>query len=108
MGRCCDVHDPVDWLPPITVARKSRGGGAGGAAADDGADVPDAELAPLKAWRMQRADGKPAYTVAPNATLFEIVRRKPRSEADLLAIKGIGPSFIDKHADSLLELLRAG
>ncbi len=110
-GRCCDVHDPVDWLPPITVAKKGRSrasGNGGGAPADDGADVPEDALAPLKAWRMQRADGKPAYTVAPNATLYEIVRRKPRSEADLLAIKGIGPSFIDKHADSLLELLQAG
>jgi len=36
------------------------------------------------------------------------VRRQPRSEAELLAIKGIGPSFIDKHAESLLELLQAG
>ena len=108
-GRCCDVHDPVDWLPPITAAPKSRSrNGGGGAPADDGADVAEAELAPLKAWRMQRADGKPAYTVAPNATLFEIVRRKPRTEADLLAIKGIGPSFIDRHAESLLELLRTG
>jgi len=109
-GRCCDVHDPVDWLSPITVAPKSRSrnGGSGAGPADDGADVPEAELAPLKAWRMQRADGKPAYTVAPNATLFEIVRRKPRTEADLLAIKGIGPSFIDKHAESLLELLQSG
>jgi len=25
-----------------------------------------------------------------------------------LAIKGIGPSFVTKHADSLLELLQAG
>ncbi|MBA2347653.1 MAG: ATP-dependent DNA helicase RecQ [Solirubrobacterales bacterium] len=107
-GRCCDVDDPVAWLPPITVEKKrSSRGGSGGAPADDGADVPEAELAPLKAWRMERAEGKPAYTVAPNATLYEIVRRRPRSEAELLDIKGIGPSFIDKHAASLLELLSA-
>ncbi len=106
-GRCCDVHDPVDWLPPITVEKKRGGSRPGGAPADDGADVPEAELAPLKAWRMERADGKPAYTVATNAALYEIVRNKPRSEQELLAIKGIGQSFIDKHADSLLELLRS-
>jgi len=107
-GRCCDVHDPVDWLGPVTVEKKGRARGSGAGSSDDGADVPEAALAPLKAWRMQRAEGKPAYTVAPNATLFEIVRRQPRSEAELLAIKGIGPSFIDKHAESLLELLQAG
>jgi len=39
------------------------------------------------------------------ATLREIVRRGPRTNAQLLAIKGIGPSFVQKHADSLLELL---
>ncbi len=104
-GRCCDVHDPVTWLPPITVAAKGGSRRGGAPAPDDGPPVSDAELAPLKAWRRERADGKPAYTVAPDATLREVVRRRPTSEAELLAIKGIGPSFIDKHADSLLELL---
>ncbi len=99
-GRCCDVHDPPDWIPPITAkgAKKS-------APVDDGPPVSDDELAPLKAWRRDRADGKPAYTVATDATLREVIRRKPRSEAELLQIKGIGASFITKHADSLLELL---
>jgi len=101
LGRCCDVHDPPDWLPPITVAAK-RGRAA---AVDDGSPVSDAELEPLKAWRRARADGKPAYTVATDATLREIVRRRPTSGQELLAIKGIGPSFVSKHADSLLELL---
>ena len=76
--------------------------------ADDGPPVSDDELAPLKAWRRERADGKPAYTVATDATLREVVRRRPRSAGrSCCAIKGIGPSFVDKHADSLLELLEA-
>ncbi len=102
-GRCCDVHDPPDWLPPVTVAAK-RGQTT---LVEDGPPVSDAELAPLKAWRRDRADGKPAYTVATDATLREVVRRKPRTAGELLAIKGIGPSFVTKHADSLLELLAA-
>ena len=65
----------------------------------------DAELEPLKAWRRERAEGKPAYTVATDATLREIVRRRPRTAPELLAIKGIGPSFVSRHAESLLELL---
>jgi ATP-dependent DNA helicase RecQ len=103
-GRCCDVHDPVDWLPPIVV-KSSRGSRRGTAAVDDGPPVPDAELAPLKAWRLARADGKPAYTVATDATLREVVRRRPSDEAALLEIKGIGKSFVEKHGAALLELL---
>jgi len=107
LGRCCDVDDPVDWLPPITVTSK-RARASAAAAAEEGPPVSDAELAPLKEWRRERADGKPAYTVATDATLREIVRRRPASAAELLAIRGIGPSFVDKHADSLLELLASG
>jgi ATP-dependent DNA helicase RecQ len=104
LGRCCDVDDPPEWLPPISVAGPRRRA-AGGPAPDDGPPVADADLEPLKAWRRDRAEGKPAYTVATDATLREIVRRRPRTNAQLLAIKGIGPSFVQKHADSLLELL---
>ncbi len=103
LGRCCDVHEPPDWLPAISVAAGRRRSAL--PAADEGPPVPDAELAPLKAWRRERAEGKPAYTVATDATLREVVRRRPRTPAELLAIKGIGPSFVDKHAESLLELL---
>jgi ATP-dependent DNA helicase RecQ len=104
-GRCCDVHDPPDWLPPIKVAAAKRGSSSA-APADDGPPVSDAELAPLKAWRRERADGKPAYTVANDATLRDVVRRRPRSAAELLEIKGIGASFVEKHAESLLALLQ--
>jgi superfamily II DNA helicase RecQ len=47
-------------------------------------------------------------TVATDATLREIVRRRPRTTGELLAIKGIGPSFLSKHAESLLEHLHGG
>jgi len=100
-GRCCDVHDPPDWLPPITAAKAKKKA----APVEDGPPVSDAELEPLKAWRRERADGKPAYTVATDATLREVVRRRPQNPDELLEIKGIGKSFLDKHADSLLELL---
>jgi ATP-dependent DNA helicase RecQ len=70
-----------------------------------GRDVTEAELEPLKRWRRERADGKPAYTIANDATLREIVRRSPTSPAELATIKGIGPAFIERHSESLLELL---
>ena len=104
-GRCCDVHDPPDWLPAITSGHARRGSPAA-PTEEDGPPVSDDALAPLKSWRRERAEGKPAYTVATDATLREVVRRRPATPSELLAIKGIGPSFVDKHADSLLELLR--
>lgn len=104
LGRCCDVHDPVDWLPPIQVkAARSKA-----PVEEDGRPVSDEELAPLKAWRRERADGKPAYTVATDATLRAVIRQQPTTPDQLLAIKGIGPSFVEKHGDALLELLAAG
>ena len=87
------------WLPPIAAKPKKL------APIEDGPPVSDDALAPLKAWRRERAEGKPAYTVATDATLREIVRRRPRTAPELLAIKGIGPSFVSRHAESLLELL---
>ena len=104
-GRCCDVCDPPDWLPAVDGRAAARARPP--RAAEEGRPVSDAELAPLKEWRRERADGKPAYTVATDATLREIVRRAPASERELLAIKGIGPSFVERHSASLLALLAA-
>ena len=66
----------------------------------------DGEFEHLKAWRWERAQGKPAYTVAANAVLAEVLRRRPRTAAELLQIKGIGPAFCEKHGESLLALVR--
>ena len=101
-GRCCDVCDPPEWLPAVTVKPRRAP-----APPEEGREVSDAELAPLKEWRRERADGKPAYTVATDATLREIVRREPATERELIAIKGIGPSFVERHSESLLALLAA-
>jgi ATP-dependent DNA helicase RecQ len=112
-GRCCDVCDPIDWidLAAITAARPRRASAAGeprGAAAPPaGPPVDDGEFEALRKWRYARADGKPAYTVAANATLEEILRRRPASADELLAIRGIGPAFVEKHGAELLEALAA-
>ncbi len=59
----------------------------------------------LRKWRYARAEGKPAFTVAANTVLEEILRRRPADAQELLAIRGIGPAFCAKHGDSLLEQL---
>jgi RecQ family ATP-dependent DNA helicase len=116
-GRCCDVCDPDPALeaalsaaPAATSRRRGAraGGRAGGAAAQQaGEPVDEQEFEKLRAWRWEQADGKPAYTVAANTVLEEVLRRRPRSTAELIAIKGIGKAFCEKHGASLLEVMRA-
>jgi superfamily II DNA helicase RecQ len=69
----------------------------------DAAD--EARFEQLKVWRLDRAEGKPAYTVATNAVLEEVLRRRPASRDAMLAIRGIGAAFCEKHGESLLEVL---
>jgi ATP-dependent DNA helicase RecQ len=120
-GRCCDVCDPDPLLAaavqnaPVGGARSRRTGraaGASGAAAASGAagavpgePVDERAFERLRQWRAGRAEGKPAYTVASNAVLEEVLRCKPAGERELLAIKGIGPAFCAKHGESLLAEL---
>ena len=69
--------------------------------------VDEAQYEKLRAWRLGQAEGKPAFTVAANAVLEEILRRRPRSTEELIEIRGIGPAFCEKHGESLLEVLGA-
>jgi superfamily II DNA helicase RecQ len=59
----------------------------------------------LRFWRREAAAGKPAYTVAHDRTLRAIAVTRPRSAAELEAIPGIGPAFIDLHATSVLRIV---
>jgi ATP-dependent DNA helicase RecQ len=64
-------------------------------------------VAELKAWRTQRAraDGVPAYVVLHDATLTELAARRPGSAAELAAVKGLGPTKIERYGDELLDVL---
>ncbi|MGH2953296.1 MAG: RecQ family ATP-dependent DNA helicase [Solirubrobacterales bacterium] len=107
-GRCCDVCDPEPWLPDpdeIRIAdRRPRP-----------AVVPTPELSEadrglveaLRAWRIDAAAGKPAYTVAHNRTLEAIAATRPTNREALAAIRGIGPTFLDRHGDQVLALVAA-
>jgi RecQ family ATP-dependent DNA helicase len=107
LERCCDVCDPQSWLPdPETIAVRRPGRARGSAA-------PPPELSPtdeplfeaLKAWRLRAAAGKPAYTVASNRTLMAIAAVRPADTDALIAISGVGPSFIAKYAPEVLAIV---
>jgi DNA helicase-2/ATP-dependent DNA helicase PcrA len=58
----------------------------------------------LRAWRTQRAAGKPAYTVFSDETLRLIAAALPSSEVELRRIKGIGPTKLELYGDDVLAL----
>jgi superfamily II DNA helicase RecQ len=62
-------------------------------------------LAALKAWRLEAAAGKPAYTVAHNRTLEAIAASRPDGVDALAEIHGIGPAFVSRHAGEVLRIV---
>jgi ATP-dependent DNA helicase RecQ len=119
--RCCDVCDPDRDLVEastrtVSRTRKSRGGsgsprerpnnGAGVAREEEAlSPVDERDFEKLKAWRLGRSEGKPAFTVAANTTLEGILRARPTSIEALIEVKGIGPAFCERHGESLLRVL---
>lgn len=92
--------------------RAGRGRAAGGGRAgrdrggsEDGTPVDETVFARLRAWRAERAAGKPAYTVFTDATLRELASVLPRTEAELRRIRGVGPTKLELYGDELLALL---
>jgi RecQ family ATP-dependent DNA helicase len=107
LERCCDVCDPQGWLPdPDTIVIRRKPTATKGTPPPVNLSADDAALfEQLKEWRLRAADGKPAFTVAHNSTLEAIAATKPSSDDTLLAIKGIGPSFVAKHAPEVLAIV---
>jgi ATP-dependent DNA helicase RecQ len=120
-GRCCDVCDPDEELAramaeaPTKAPRGGSRGGAGGSGAggvasrpravDEGPPVDEREFDHMRAWRLERAEGKPAYTVVADAVLRELLHKRPRDTSELLEIKGIGAAKCEKYGDSMLAAL---
>jgi len=106
-GRCCDVCDPLEWLPdPETIAIRPKRSRSGSAEPALDLSPEDADLVErLRAWRLEASAGKPAYTVAHNRTLEVIAATRPATSEALAAIRGIGPSFISKFGDDVLAIV---
>ncbi len=58
----------------------------------------------FRAWRIQRANGKPAYTVLSDETLRALAIVLPADEASLATVKGIGPMKLETFGEELLVL----
>jgi len=64
-------------------------------------------FAALKQWRRSRAEeeGLPAYCILSQKAIEGITKSRPRTQEELLAIKGIGKKTLEKYGDTLLELI---
>jgi ATP-dependent DNA helicase RecQ len=62
-------------------------------------------LSRLKALRMDfaRELGKPAFVVFSDATLIDMVERKPKTQSEMLAVSGVGPSKYERFGEAFLS-----
>ncbi|EYB69410.1 hypothetical protein DEIPH_ctg008orf0145 [Deinococcus phoenicis] len=82
-----------------------------GGASDPAADLTDEQAAiyaRLREWRNAEARRQEVsrFIIASNATLAEIARRVPYTEADLKAVRGMGPERLRKYGEKILEVVR--
>ncbi len=88
------------------AAKRPAAQGAAPAAALDPASARLWER--LRVWRaaIAKEHGVPAYVVFHDATLFELVRSRPLTEAALGQISGVGTRKLERYGAALLDLLR--
>jgi ATP-dependent DNA helicase RecQ len=69
--------------------------------------VDDGLLQSLRALRtrLARRDGVPPYCVFSDATLREMASARPRSQHDMLAVRGVGPAKLEKYGEDFLRAL---
>ena len=51
-------------------------------------------------------EAKPSYCIMTNNSLDIISRKQPTTVNELLEIKGIGKTFIDKYSEDVLEIIK--
>ena len=61
----------------------------------------------LKTWRNDTAktEGRPAYAIARNTQLAELVKAEPKTLAAIKEIEGFGESFCERYGKTVLGLL---
>ncbi len=61
----------------------------------------------LRTWRLERSreDGVPAYVVLHDATLRDLAAALPASLHELAAVKGFGPTKIERYGDDILAVV---
>lgn len=97
--------------PERTRRRSSSGSSSGGSSTSKAAADLDGDalelFEKLRAWRAGAAkeQGVPAYVVFHDATLRDIVLRRPSSIEELGTIGGVGATKLDRYGEGVLATL---
>lgn len=102
-------------VPTMRVKAAGRRKSAGRAKRADGprehvsTEADQTVLDSLRAWRRDEARTRavPAYVVLHDKTIDAIAAQRPRSEAELAEIPGIGPAKLAAYGDAILKVLGA-
>ena len=108
------VRLPEDGLAPKAETRAlrlvDRRAGTEADAAPElvAADVPEAVVAALKAWRLEesRRKGVPAFRVLTDRALLGIAAADPEGEEELVQVRGVGARVVKQYGREILALLR--
>ena len=99
-----------DTVIARTPAKARASGAARGEAGEPAlAGEHSALLGALKALRLEiaRERGVPAYIVFPDRTLIDMVRRRPRTEAEFAEVNGVGAAKLKEFAVPFLAAIAA-
>ncbi len=110
-GTSCDVcsgADPLQAAPSPGKAKRGSPRGSRLVLPEGAVEGDEALYRELKALRKRLADarGVPAYVIFNDATLQQLARFKPATEAELLAMSGVGPKKLQQYGEAFLQLLR--
>jgi len=108
-GESCDVCRGKVALPPkLRKARRGADPIAARATAARVLSVDEELLTLLKSLRLHlaRERGLPPYMIFNDATLLEMAARKPKNEAELLQVPGVGPSKLERYGKQFLAMFK--
>ena len=95
--------DPEKLRP--TRGSQKTGGRRSPAHDLDGADAEMFEALRAKRRELAAEQGVPPYVVFTDATLIEMVQRRPRGTSDFARLPGVGRSKLERYADDFLAVL---
>jgi ATP-dependent DNA helicase RecQ len=108
-GESCDVCRGKLTLPPkLKKSRRGAEPAAARAVTLRELSVDEELLTLLKSLRLHlaRERGIPAYMIFNDATLLEMADRKPKTEAELLQVPGVGPAKLEKYGAAFLKMFK--